>query len=134
MTKFVLKFLDEDITILQNKEAIGETSDPEEAFAFIAYTINKERIKNYKVMVLDKGHEEILDFDHIEILKNSKKYDFEDEDEDEDDSRSTNNREFDPRRSRSRGFQYTSTTTIKDYENLGLAMRDALTPEEYYKE
>ncbi len=127
MTKFTLKFEDEDITILQNKKPIGETSDLEEAFAYIATTIKDERISNYKVVALDEGQEEVLDFDYKEILKNSKKYNFDDE---ETTSKSSRFEDEDIRsnRRRSRGFNYTSTTTPKDYENLSFALRDAITP------
>jgi hypothetical protein len=112
MTKFILKFAnglgsrrnndDEtgtNITIFQNKEPIGETAELEEAFAYIAFTIKKERIKNYKVIAIDRGNEEVLDFDHVEILKNSKKYEFDDEDDESENSdREDNDRDFDPRR------------------------------------
>lgn len=136
MTKFILKFKDKEITLFQDKEKIGETEDAEEAFAFIANTIKKEHIRGYEVIVWDNGKKEVLDFDHNLVLQNSKDYDFDDDSE-------NNHHQFDedprdPRFNRQQpkrhGFVYTSTTTVNDYEKLGWAFRDALTPERRVRE
>lgn len=139
MTKFTLKFKGKDIILFQDKKEIGETSDVEEAFAYIAYTIDKYDIEDHKVMVFDKGKQEILeDFDYRLILKNSKNYNFDDEDDDDNEKPNFGNDDEDPRMNRRqpkrRGFVYESTTTINDYEKVGWAFRDAIDPERRVRE
>lgn len=138
MTKFTLKFKGKDITLFQDKKEIGETSDVEEAFAYIAYTIDKYDIEDHRVMVFDKGKQEVLeDFDYRLILKNSKNYNFDDEDDDNEKPNFGNDDE-DPRMNRRqpkrRGFIYESTTTVNDYEKVGWAFRDAIDPERRVRE
>lgn len=130
MTKFRLKVKGETIKIYRNNEFLGESEDFKEVLTFISQLIIQERIKKYKIYVLEKGKtRQLTNVNPEAIIKDNPNIEFEDDDDDDfdDDDDDISVRGKVPRSERTRKvFNYTSRYSFEDYVNLGQRIADEL--------